>query len=226
MTSPAVVHPIFTECQEYTLDPYWRDIFSRCACNRFPRGVRYDGKKNTIYLKLPGGIGGKKEFFVLPREPTRVFEIMMEIFRSIGLRSQKDLQLQKDEMEKIRKARCIDLDCHWKDLKPRYLKERMILNYVLTIQREFNLSQKEAKRLLNTIHLGFQLKQLTSDDVKYEKGRILDINSLEIDGEKRAFTIVKPIKTSHKNDKPSSGGSFPHIFVIYLNESKKQRLRL
>jgi len=226
MASPVVVHPIFTECQEYTLDPYWKDIFSRCSCNRFPRSIRYDGKKNTIYLKLSGGIGGKKEFFVLPQEPTRVFEIMMEIFRSIGLRSQKDLQLQKDEMEEIRKARCFDLDCQWKDLKPKYLKERMILNYVLFLQKKLGLARKETKRLLNTIQLGFQLKQLMPDDVKYEKGRILDIHGLEVYGEERTFTITKPIKTSHKNDKSQSGNSFLRIFATYLNESKKQRLRL
>jgi len=226
MASPVIVYPIFLKCKEYTLDSYWKDIFSKCACNRFPRGIRYDGRKNTVYIKLPGGAANKKEFFSLPKEPIEVFETMMAVFRSVGLRSQRDLQLKKDEMEKIRRERCVDLNCSWKDLKPRYLKDRMIIKYVLYLKDTHQLTQKEAKKLLNVIHLGFQLKQIGSDDVKYENGHIKDIEGLEVNKDGQVFRITKEIRRSYKSDKTSSTNPFLQVFENYLKEAKKQRLKL
>ncbi len=198
MTSPVAVHPIFSKCREYTFDPYWKDIFARCSYNRFPRGIRYDGRKNTLYVRLPGGIIGKKEFFSLPKVAVDVFTTMMSVFREMGLCSQMDLEVKRDEMEKIREQRRVNLDCRWKDLKPRYLKDRMIVRYVLHMKETYGLTQKETKKLLNTIQLGFQLKQLSSDHVKYQNGRILDIDGLEVKDKK--FYVTREIRKCKKTE--------------------------
>ncbi len=219
MTS-TIIHPIFFKCKDYTLDPFWKDIFDRCSCNRFPKNVRYEGRKNTLYVKLPGGIGGKKEIFTLSKEPTEAFETMMSVFRDIGLRSQRDLEFEQDEMNKARDERRVNLDCSWKDLKPRYLKDRMIVKYVLRIKKEFNLDTKEAKRLLNTIQLGFQLKQLTSDDVKYKNGAILDIEGLD---HKNCY-VDREIKRHNKNTKANTTNHFLQIFENYMKESRKRSI--
>jgi len=224
MTSPVAVHPIFSKCREYTFDPYWKDIFARCSYNRFPRGIRYDGRKNTLYVRLPGGIGGKREFFSLPKEAVDVFTTMMSVFREMGLCSQMDLEVKRDEMEKIREQRRVNLDCRWKDLKPRYLKDRMIVRYVLHLKETYDLTQKETKKLLNTIQLGFQLKQLSSDHVKYQNGMILDINGLEVEDKK--FHVTREIRKCNKTDKPNTTHRLQQAFENYLKESKKQKLKI
>lgn len=228
MSTPTIIHPIFQECEKYTLDPYWQDIFHKCACNRFPRGIRYEWRKNIVYVRLPGGPVGKSkiETFHLPKESTEIFEMMMTIFHDFGLRSKRDMDIKKDELLKIRKERSVNLDCQWKDLKPKYLKDRMISNFVLYLKEKHNLSTKESKNLLITIDLGFQLKQLNPEDIEYEKGKITEIQGLEFDSEKRNFYVSRKIKKCSKTDKPSTGSKFLSSFEIYLRESKKHRLKI
>ncbi len=218
MTS--IIHPIFFKCKNFTLDPFWQDVFDRCSCNRFPRNVRYDGRKNTLYVKLPGGIGGKKEIFTLSKEPTEAFETMMSVFRDVGLRSERDIEFEQNELNKARDKRRVNLDCSWKELKPKYLKEQMIVDYVLKIKDRDNLNISEAKMLLNTIQLGFQLKQLTSDDIKYEDCCIVDIDGLD----HKNFSIDREIKHRNKNSKAANTNNFLHAFENYMKESYKHSI--
>ena len=226
MTLSSIIHPIFEECKKYTLDLFWQDIFHKCSCNRFPRGIRYDWKKNIVYVKLPGGGKPKIENFQLPKEPTEVFEMMMTIFHEYGLRSKRDMDIKKDELLKIRKERSVNLDCSWKDLKPKYLKDRMISNFALELKDKYNLNLKESRDLLITIDLGFQLKKLTPEDVVYDNGKIKEILDLEFDLKNRKFYVNRTIKKCAKTEKPSPGSKFLQTFDVYLRNSRKNRLRI
>jgi len=226
MSSPLVINSIFFKCQEYTLDPFWKDMFCRCAYNRFPKGIRHDKINNIIYVKTPKTSGSRKDQFSLPSKPREVFETMMMVFRSIGLRSPRDLQVKKEEIEAVRKELCVDLNCMWKELRPKYLKDRMIMRYVLYLQELHGLTQKEARRLLTTIQLGFQLKQISSDDVEYKQGKITKIKGLKIDEKAHTFMISREIKPSKKTTKSTNTDSFFQIFENHLKEIKKTKLRL
>ena len=228
MGSPPVIHPIFRECETYTLDPFWKEIFQQCSRNRFPRGVRYDWKKNTLYVKLQGSSAGKPNVKVckIPPEAPDAFEVVTSVFRELGLRSKRDMDLKREEIRKVRKERTVNLDCSWKEIKPKYMKDRMIHNFVRSLQEKYELDSRETKGLLNTIILGFQLKQIDSTDVRYEKGEILGIDSLEFSSEKRSFCIDRDIKRSPSNDKSSKSSKFFSTFEVYLREARKKRLRM
>lgn len=33
-----IIYPIFTECAQFTIDPYWQQVFEECSKGHFPRG--------------------------------------------------------------------------------------------------------------------------------------------------------------------------------------------
>lgn len=228
MGSAQIIHPIFKDCEMYTLDPFWQDIFQQCAKNRFPRGVRFDWKRRILYIKLQGSSAGKPNIKVckLPQEATDVFEVVIAAFRELGLRSKRDMDLKREEIRKIRKERTINLNCTWKEIKPKYMKDRMIFDFVLYLRGKHDLSPKQTRSLLSTIILGFQLKQIESDDIQYEKGEILDIKDLIFDAKTKMFYIDRDIKRSPSNDKSSKSSKFLSTFEVYLREAKKKRLKM
>jgi hypothetical protein len=69
----------------------------------------------------------------------------------------------------------------WKKIKPKYIKNILITHFVLKKQKEFFLTEKESIRLYSTIQLGIQLKTISSTDILYKKGEVLDIETLIFD---------------------------------------------
>ena len=157
MSSPIIIHPCFQECQYFTLDQFWKDIFILCSCNKFPRGIRYDPSLKTLFVRTPG-VGGKTrlEVISLPDEPEEIYKVLMKIFKEkLGIFSSLDLKIKREELKNIQSQKKIDLDCEWKKIKPRAIKDQLIINYVSELKNEHNLTIKESKLLLAKIQLGF-----------------------------------------------------------------------
>lgn len=202
----SIIHEQFLGCRKFTTDTYWHDIIYSCACNKFPRGVKYDTLKNTIYVRFEVSRGKSKgDVFLVPEEDKDIYTLFMHIFRDIlGLRSDKDISSSKQELEDIRKCSEIDLEVDWKKLKPRSMKNQILMNFAMTQIKENDLDPKTVKHLYNTIQLGFQFKSLSSDDVMYEKGIVTGINGLEFDPETNKFIITNLSKPLTRTDKPAA----------------------
>ena len=129
----------------------------------------------------------------------------MHIFRELlGFRSDHDIKLSKQELEEIRRQSEIDLDCEWKKLKPRSMRNQILMNFAVTETKAHDLGVKGAKHLYNMIQLGFQFKELTSDDVNYEKGVITSISGLEFEETSGKFVVTNPQKSLARTDKPAT----------------------
>jgi hypothetical protein len=152
---------------------------------------------------------------------------MMLIFREkLGLRSSRDLQTQALELEDIKEKNKIDLDCDWKKLKPRALKDELIMNYVMKLIKEHNLEPKDSKTLLTTIFLGFQYKKLTADHVDYENGVINNIIGLEIDPEGKKFIITNEPKVISKSEKSVQTRRLWRDVDKFLRDYRSKRLKM
>ena len=228
MTTQVLIYPIFAECKDYTLDPFWKDIFFKCACNRFPKNLRYDNKNRVISIKIPcAGGRSKSEVMDISDDPIQLFQTMMFIFRDkLGLRSSRDLQTQVLEMEDIKEKNKIDLDCEWKKLKPRTLKDELIMNYVMKLVKENNLNSLESKSLLTTIYLGFQYKKLTADHIDYKNGVINNIIGLEVDADERKFYITNEPKVANKSEKSVQTRRFWRDVDKFLRDHRSKRLKM
>ena len=226
MSSPIIIHPCFQECQDYTLDQFWKDIFFAGACNKFPRGVRYDGSSGTLFVRTPGTGGRTKvEAIVLPEKSDKMYLALIHVFREkLGMFSSRDLQIKKDEFEEIQAQRLVDMNCEWKKLKPRAIKDFMIMSYVSSMRKIHDMSLKDAKKLLSTIQLGFQLKKLNSEDVNYSDRAIQSINGLEYNSSSKEWIITNAPRSVSKSDKIASTQKFYQSVDRFVREYKARRL--
>ena len=204
MSSKIFIFEQFLTCQDFTFDAFWREIIYSCARNRFPKGVKYDQLKNTIYIRYEHAGRVKNESHPVPKDSRETYTLLMYIFKELlGLRSEHDIKLSRQELEEIRLKIDIALDCDWKKLKPR-LRNQLLMNFAVTEASKRNLGAKGAKYLYNVIQLGFQFKQLTSDDIQYKKGSIVSISGLEYNESTQDFVITNPQKSLTRTDKPVS----------------------
>lgn len=212
----SIIFPIFEECKNYTLDQCWMDWFSNFACNKFPPGVKYDPKHNNLILK----VGKTMEIIALPEDPANLFSTLMSVMKQkLGMRSTRDIKIQKDEIENAIKQRNIDLECDFKKIKPKHLKDQLIMNYIIHLKEKYGLDSNEYNVVASMVQLGFQFKSITPDCVIYEDGAIQSIEGLEFDEKKRKFTIPSYPKVATKIEKITSTDKFIAGMQKFIKEN-------
>lgn len=166
--------PIFLECNEWTLDPYWHEIFTQCSLGKFPKGMKI--KNNSIIVSLKD-----KEIFSLEGNSLDVFKTMMNIFKNkLNLISDRDIHSQKKDIEDLKETLRDTYDGTWKQIRPKKIKDILLLNYVIECKYKHNLTKEQANKLYSRIKLSFIFKTITSDDVEYSDGVIHNINGIDI----------------------------------------------
>lgn len=188
--SKVILHENILKCRDFTQDEDWREILYNCACNKFPRGIKYNSLKHTLYVRINNVGRLKTETIILPSDPNNCYETLMYVFTNLlGLRSRKDIEKSKKDIEIARKKNGIDLDCEWKKLKPRSVKNNILMNFAISKIDELELDKKDVSKLYRLIQLGLQFKKLSSEDFEYDNGIIYSIKGLEYD-EKTNFFIL------------------------------------
>ena len=202
-----VIYPIFDECKAYTLDSFWKDEFAKLACNRFPPGLRYDALRHNLILKLEGR---KSEILALsPDNPADAFQVVMKVLKGrYDMRSSRDLKVQKKAIQDAMKKRETDLDCEFKNIKPRHLKDQLIMEYLLGLKMDRRLTAAEFRHLVSVVQLGFQFRSLSPSDVDYSEGIVKSIKGLEFDEKKRIFTTPHHPGPVSKTEKTTGSDKF------------------
>lgn len=185
-----VIYERFAECKKYTLDSYWVDQFQNFAQNKFPPGVRYDSTRNSLILRLDGS---PNEVLALPEDPEKLFSVMMSVMKdTLKLRSTRDLKIEKEEIDKIIEQRVCDTDCEWKKIKPRNLRDQLIMEYITYLKNFYSLDPIETRNLRSVIQISFKFRYISQDDVVYKNGKVRHIKGLQFNKKKRIF--VSPYK--------------------------------
>ena len=214
MNSP-IIFPIFLECAKYTLDSYWKEIFNNCAHNKFPQGIKFDSNAKNFIISTKKN----KEIIPLIKDPIQLFQLLMNIFKNkFEMKSTRETKFQKDKINKIKKRRDSNLDCEWKKIKPKNLKDQLIYNYIDFLEKKYNLNTLEVRNLLSVIQLGFQFRTIQPDHVNYSNGIVHGIKGLVFNKDKRLFKIKnKSVKTT-KNDKSSLTNKFYSMIDKFVKE--------
>jgi hypothetical protein len=181
-----LIYPHILACREYVDDPHWKDIIDSCACNKFPKGAKYDHSKRTLYIRYDFSGKPKGTSFVLSDDPEKLCSILLYTFRELlGLRSCTDVTNSKLQLEKVRRKNNIILDCTWKELKPRSVRNYILLNFAsqqILSHPELSATHKDKvknmKKLYRLIQLGLQFKLIAADDINYIDGKIESISGL------------------------------------------------
>ena len=197
-----ILHENISECCQFTDDIEWQKIIYNCACGKFPKGVKYNNTTRSLYVHpdLPGR--KKVEKIQLPpkgaENPEVCFGVLMDVFKNmLSLRSETDIIRDRDEIETVRKAGEVDLDCDWKELKPKTLKNHILINFALSQITLYGLNKKHVNILYRQIQLAFQFKQLTSDDVDYRNGVIIGINHVSFNESEKSLKLQENLLIFH-----------------------------
>ena len=200
-----------------------------CARGRFPRGFNF--KNNLITHKK----GTKISTLEISDSPTDVFSVVINFFQSTaGIMSVKDREkLQKMEEEKILEEMERDTEISWGKIRKESFKELLLSEFVTDISEKMQFNEEEKRELITTIKKGIMLKYFNSENIIMSDGKIVEIDGLIYNEDKREYEIDEtyiPEKNTKKysslgveknEDKPEI--NFLEIWVKYLEglENKK-----
>ena len=175
-------YPIFEECLQFTIDPYWRCVFADFIKGKFPRGMGVG--KDIIYLKR----GTKTARVVLTQQPMQLFQnIVFELQNVLELKSHFDRCRNQKDLEAARKEIDMILQLPWTKIRKKKFKEDIILSFVEEIKLRYRLRFSEMQQLLRTINSSMTFHVLESKDVQYQQGKIVSIDGLYWDSNNREF---------------------------------------
>lgn len=200
-----ILHPIFTQLQEFTTDPMWSSIFGQAALGKFPKGYLYrDGslsfKRRTKTFRLD---------FDLTLPISELYQQCQTFFRNTsGLQSENEAArpTQSQSVEEIDEWRLI----------PKKNRGFMIRNYV----RKMANTKIQRDQLLTMINLGMYLGYLTNSDVEVSDGMITHIHGLTMGPNQKydfeAGRKPNPLKRTRTEEEPVE-----KLEVNFLNEWNK-----
>lgn len=168
-----IVYPIFLECLEYTSDKFWENIFEDLAYAKTPYGTYIS--KDFLCCKYK-----KKEFTykIVRKDPKILYEEIYNLLKNkLGLISGDErLKKKKQVIEIENKINIKHKD--WKDIKKKNIKESLIELYVVKMKIKYSLTLQQARYLLSIIYIAIVFKVISTKDIEYEDGIIININGI------------------------------------------------
>ena len=213
-----MLYPVFDRCKRYTFDEYWRHLLTECAFGRFPStdsarlsldtcplhssettALHENHEKSdttpTPALTLTLSVTSSKDqevhttSHVLPTVDCEVMRTMISVFQKMGLQSPTDLRLARSARSDV---------VEWKKTRQKQVKTKLLMDYLLAMQRKWKLNKKDTKNLFNKIQLALQFKTITSENIVCENSRITEIKGLGFEEgqyhfpEMEGYEIVSP----------------------------------
>lgn len=186
-----LLYPIFHEASEFTFDPYWKQVFDECSKGKFPKGSSIDNTGKIVYFKSKQNNVSKT--YKLNDDPKKVFQELKQLFyEQINLKSNRDRQVIKDELNDICENLKETFAGTWQKIKRKKIKDPIIRSFILDLKSKYELNDEETKQLIQLIKLGFIFNWIDNNSVIYKDQRILDIESLHFNPDERKFILDKP----------------------------------
>ena len=181
-----IIYPVFLECCQYTNDIFWENIFEDLAYGKTPYGTYIS--KDFLCCNYKD-----KEFsYKIEKKPSNQLynDIYGLLHKKLGLLSQRDKIKKKIDFysieEEIKESRK-----NWSNIRKKNIKDLLIENYVIDMKNKYSLSITQSKYLLSVIFIAMIFKVITIKDIKYENGKIENIEGIDI--KKKQITLSRDI---------------------------------
>jgi len=171
-----IVYPFFLECIQHCSDSFWENLFEDLAYGRPPPCTYIN--KNFLCCSFKG-----KEFSykIEKKDPEVLYNDLHKILtEKIGIFSQKEKYQKKFIFHEIEKS-LKDSSQNWSDIRKKNIKDVLYEKFVIDMQKQYNLTVKQAKYLLSIIMLSIMFKTIKLKDVKYDNDKIVSINGIEFE---------------------------------------------
>lgn len=206
--SKKIVHPIFSDCAQFTLDPYWQQVFEECARGKFPRGSGIDSEGKVIYFrnKATANNANNNRNYVsyrLKKNPEQIFKDLKMLFQNeLKFKSNQDRKDIRAELDDICKDLQESYAGTWQQIKRKKIKDPIIRRYILDLKETYNLTDRETADVAQLIRLGFSFNWISNEEVVYEDHHILNIHTLQFDPDERIFELEEPDTLYKREYKP------------------------
>ncbi len=159
-----VVYPILYECSLLQNDEFWKKLFDDLSRGKCPKGI-------TIFNGIISSTNKRKSFtfnVTNKTDPEETAEELINILKNNAyIYSVKDIENKDNEEESA------DAD-NWKK-KTKKMKETPIVNYILTLKKKYKLSNRNTRRLYDSIKHAFNYRTHKTNDIEIENGVVVDI---------------------------------------------------
>ena len=178
MIKNELLYPIFLDCCSFVKDDFWKYIFEDLAYGRSPYGTYI--KKGFLCCNYKN-----KEFSYKIQKDKDSQQVYNEVYdllhNKYGLLSNIDIQNKKKYFELINQDEQDEQKNNWNSIKKKNIKNILIENFIIEKKSKYNLILKKCKILLSIIIIGFLFKTLSSENIRYEDGRIKDIDMFKFE---------------------------------------------
>lgn len=187
-----VEYQIFEDIMKNQTDPYWISFFDDCATGKLPRGFKL--VNNILYFRFKS----KTLEVLVPEEPLEAEVIIKKfIFEYAGIISPKDLN-EKREAEENKIISSYGNELNWNNIKNEKEQSILISSFVEKISESFNLTKESSQNLTQIIKLSIFSGYLTSENIIFENGNIIEIVGLEYNENDKKFLINEELKKNAK----------------------------
>lgn len=179
---PKKSYPVFLAASEWTIVPFWQEIFKACSEGRFPSGFTLS--KNLIYLNR----GSRCLKYELPTQPQEVLILCKTIFENeLGIKDEiekeKDINSYKKFQEQNTQTQADKEITKIKDVRKKEDKLKLIDEFVLQTGINMNLSLFQKQKLKTAILTGLDLKIIK--DIEFDDSKIIKITGLVLKKDKK-----------------------------------------
>lgn len=177
-----IIYPYFLDCCQYATDNFWENIFEGLAYGKTPYGTYIS--KNFFCCSYK-----KKEFSykLENKDPKELYNDIYDLLTNkLGLYSNKEKAKKKFDFELLEDDIKISKN-NWSNIRKKSTKDILIEKYVIDMKYKHNLSINQSKYLLSLIVIALMFKTINIKDIKYENGKILNIEGIEFDNNEIIF---------------------------------------
>jgi hypothetical protein len=174
-----LIHPIFIECKERVENGFWKTLFEELAYGKYPKQF-YITQQQVIHSSV-------RDVFQYSFSDKTVDDIIRDVQELLTLHtnliSNEDMDLKKLENEKYKK----ETWNQWKDVKKKYIREILIMEYCIMIKQQLQLSTSGMQQVYTTIINLMNNGQLS--DIQLKDNKIQHIKGIHINPEENVLRI-------------------------------------
>lgn len=183
-----VLHPIFLECKAICNNEYWKNVFDDLAYGKYPKQIYISNQ--TIQSS-----NRKKPFsFIMKDKPAKeVMENTISILTCFtDLISSEEIKKKKDGNDLHKR----DNWNYWKDIKRKYIKDILLMNYCLELKKDYGLSTKSTSCLYQGLIYRIYSGQIT--DIVMKDRKIESIPALTIDPDTKKISYEEEFEAKNE----------------------------
>jgi hypothetical protein len=169
-----IIYPVFLECCEFAVDTFWENVFEDLAYGKTPYGTYIN--KNFLCCSYKN-----KDFSykIERKKPKKLYDdIYVLLTKKLGILSQKEKVKKRIDFNNT-ESRIKKFRQDWVNIRKKNIKDLLVQRYVVDMKNKHSLTIKQAKYLLSIIFIAIVFKVITSQDIEYIDGKILNITGIE-----------------------------------------------